>query len=88
MRILKSGNISYPIEGFFIKSVDDLIFDEGQNLDLEQWVTAGESQSFTNGKFVVAGIGGYMAFGNSPGFASSLAVGSALSQFVERRYLR
>lgn len=27
MRILKSGNISYPIEGFFIKSVDDLIFD-------------------------------------------------------------
>lgn len=27
MRILKPGNISYPIEGFFIKSVDDLIFD-------------------------------------------------------------
>lgn len=27
MRILKPENISYPIEGFFIKSVDDLIFD-------------------------------------------------------------
>jgi len=27
MRILESENISYPIEGFFIKSVDDLIFD-------------------------------------------------------------
>lgn len=44
------------IEG---KSVNDLIFDEGQNLDLSKWVTASESQSFTNGKFVIAGIGGY-----------------------------
>lgn len=41
------------------KSVNDLIFDEGQNLELEEWVTAGESQSFTNGKFVIAGIGGW-----------------------------
>jgi len=42
------------------KSVDELIFDEGQNLDLDAWVTAGESQSFTNGKFKIAGIGGYV----------------------------
>ena len=42
------------------KSGDDLIFDEGQNLDLDTWVTAGESQSFTNGAFVIAGIGGYV----------------------------
>lgn len=41
------------------KSVNLLIFDEGQNLELEEWVTAGESQSFTNGKFIIAGIGGY-----------------------------
>ena len=42
------------------KSVNELIFDEGQNLDLDAWVTAGESQSFTNGKFKIAGIGGYV----------------------------
>ena len=42
------------------KSVDDLEFDEGQNLALGEWVTAGESQSFTNGAFVIAGIGGYV----------------------------
>lgn len=42
------------------KSVNLLIFDEGQNLDLDQWVTAGESQSFTNGDFIIAGIGGYV----------------------------
>jgi len=42
------------------KSVNLLIFDEGQNLDLDAWVTAGESQSFTNGKFIIAGIGGYV----------------------------
>jgi len=41
------------------KSVNDLIFDEGQNLELEEWVTAAESQSFTNGKFAIAGIGGW-----------------------------
>jgi len=45
------------IEG---KSVNLLIFDEGQNLDLDKWVTAGESQSFTNGAFIIAGIGGYV----------------------------
>ncbi|MFV2016628.1 MAG: hypothetical protein ACC656_14455, partial [Candidatus Heimdallarchaeota archaeon] len=39
------------------KSVNLLIFDEGQNLDLTAWVTASESQSFTNGKFIIAGIG-------------------------------
>jgi len=42
------------------KSVNLLIFDEGQNLDLDKWVTAGESQSFTNGAFIIAGIGGYV----------------------------
>ena len=42
------------------KSVNLLIFDEGQNLDLDAWVTAGESQSFTNGAFIIAGIGGYV----------------------------
>lgn len=42
------------------KSVNLLIFDEGQNLDLDEWVTAGESQSFTNGKFIIAGIGGFV----------------------------
>jgi len=42
------------------KSVDLLIFDEGQNLDLDAWVTASESQSFTNGGFIIAGIGGYV----------------------------
>ena len=42
------------------KSVNLLIFDEGQNLDLDKWVTAGESQSFTNGDFIIAGIGGYV----------------------------
>jgi len=42
------------------KSVNLLIFDEGQNLDLDKWVTAGESQSFTNGSFIIAGIGGYV----------------------------
>jgi len=41
------------------KSVNLLIFDEGQNLDLTAWVTASESQSFTNGKFIIAGIGGW-----------------------------
>ena len=42
------------------KSSNVLIFDEGQNLPLEKWVTAGESQSFTNGRFLIAGIGGYV----------------------------
>jgi len=42
------------------KSVNLLIFDEGQNLDLDAWVTASESQSFTNGSFIIAGIGGYV----------------------------
>lgn len=42
------------------KAVNLLIIDEGQNLDLDSWATANESQSFTNGKFIVAGIGGYV----------------------------
>ena len=42
------------------KSANLIIFDEGQNLDLDTWVTAGESQSFTNGSFIIAWIGGYV----------------------------
>ena len=37
---------------------------------------------------VGTGIGGYIAFGNTPGFAATIAAGVAISQFVERRYLR
>jgi deoxycytidine triphosphate deaminase len=39
---------------------------------------------------IVAGatIGGYFAFGPTPGFAATVAAGVAISQFVERRYLR
>ncbi|WP_291997222.1 hypothetical protein [Candidatus Accumulibacter sp. ACC012] len=36
----------------------------------------------------IAGIGGYLVFGNTPGFVASVAGGVAISQFVERRYLR
>jgi hypothetical protein len=42
------------------KSANGLWFDEGQNLDLDEWVKAKESQSFTNGKFRIAGIGGWV----------------------------
>ena len=37
---------------------------------------------------VAAALGGYLAFGNNPGFIAAVAVGVAISQFVERRYLR
>ena len=37
---------------------------------------------------VGAAIGGYLAFGNNPGFIATVAVGVGISQFVERRYLR
>lgn len=36
----------------------------------------------------VAGIGGYVVFGNTQGFVGTIAAGVAISQFVERRYLR
>ncbi len=42
------------------KSANLLVFDEGQNLDLDEWVTAKEAQSYTNGKFRIAGIGGWV----------------------------
>jgi deoxycytidine triphosphate deaminase len=37
---------------------------------------------------VLAGAGGYVAFGNNPGFVAAVTLGVALSQFVQRRYLR
>ena len=55
--LVTAVNSFQHVEG---KSVDLLIFDEGQNLDLDEWVTASESQSFTNGAFIIAGIGGYV----------------------------
>jgi hypothetical protein len=55
-RLVTHANKFHHVES---KSADLLIFDEGQNLDLDEWVTASESQSFTNGKFRIAGIGGW-----------------------------
>ncbi|MEK0350464.1 MAG: hypothetical protein QQN60_04480 [Nitrosopumilus sp.] len=55
--LVTAVNSFQHVEG---KSVNLLIFDEGQNLDLDEWVTASESQSFTNGAFIIAGIGGYV----------------------------
>lgn len=47
----------HHVEG---KSTNEQIWDELQNLDLEQWVKAFEAQSFTNGSFLGAGIGGFV----------------------------
>lgn len=56
-RLVTHANKFHHVES---KSANLLIFDEGQNLDLDYWVTAKESQSFTNGKFRMAGIGGWV----------------------------
>ncbi|MCA9828658.1 MAG: hypothetical protein KC444_09795, partial [Nitrosopumilus sp.] len=42
------------------KSINRLIFDETQYLDLDSWVAAQQTQSFTQGKMLVLGIGGYV----------------------------
>lgn len=47
----------HHVEG---KSTHDQIWDELQNLDLESWVKAMEAQSFTHGKFIGMGIGGFV----------------------------
>jgi len=55
-RLVTHANNYHHIES---KSPNLLVFDEGQNHNLDAWVTAKESQSFTHGKFVIAGIGGW-----------------------------
>ena len=40
------------------------------------------------GVVIIFAISGYLIFGNKPGFIASVACGVAISQFVERRYLR
>lgn len=37
---------------------------------------------------IIAAVSGYMVFGNAPGFIATVAIGVAISQFIERRYLR
>lgn len=55
-RLVTHANDFHHVES---KSADSLSFDEGQNLNLDEWVRAAESQSFTNGKFKIGGIGGW-----------------------------
>lgn len=47
----------HHVEG---KSVDEMILDELQNLNLDAYVTAKESQAWTQGPELMAGIGGYI----------------------------
>lgn len=42
------------------KSINRLIFDETQYLDLDAWKAAQQTQSFTHGNMLVLGIGGYV----------------------------
>lgn len=47
----------HHVEG---KSTHDQVWDELQNLDLDSWAKAMEAQSFTQGKFVGVGVGGFV----------------------------
>jgi hypothetical protein len=42
------------------KSVNRLIFDETQYLDLDSWMAAQQTQSFTHGDMLILGIGGFV----------------------------
>ena len=55
--LVTHANNFHHVEG---KSADILIFDEGQYLNLDAWAKASESQSFTQGRFIISGIGGYV----------------------------
>ncbi len=57
MRIVTDARNFKHVEG---KSLHQLIFDEGSLLDLESWVSASETQSFTQGLFKMTGRGGYL----------------------------
>jgi hypothetical protein len=55
--LVTHANKMHHIEG---KSADILFFDEVQNLDLGAYFKAKESQAWTQGKTIFAGIGGYL----------------------------
>lgn len=57
MRLVTHAHNFRHIEG---KSVDLLEFDEGNHLNWTKWNVAKESQSFTMGEWIIAGIGGYL----------------------------
>jgi hypothetical protein len=55
--LVTDANEMHHVEG---KSADFLFFDEAQNLNLDAYVKAKESQAWTQGKTIIAGIGGYL----------------------------
>lgn len=55
IRLVTDAHEFKHVEG---KAADLLEFDEGNHIDWEKWVKAKESQSFTHGRRITAGIGG------------------------------
>lgn len=66
----------------------DIFLDQFRDRSVKAQKTRMKKDFIAPAIVVSASVGGYLAFGNNPGLIASVAAGVAISQFVERRYLR